>query len=77
MVKYFLPFIISPKGNLTKRFKPAYLMYFIKGGFILGFYGCGEKIRDGILNNILPTMPSINDYYWLGIGMYFWGNNIQ
>lgn len=43
---------------------------------VLGFHGCEKSVRDRILNT--PTehlKPSLNDYDWLGHGIYFWLND--
>ena len=43
---------------------------------ILGFHGCDESVGEAILNGeIAHLTSSLNDYDWLGSGIYFWESN--
>lgn len=51
-------------------------MYSKSGNYILGFHGCTQKVADVLLGSASPTFKkSMNDYDWLGHGMYFWEND--
>jgi len=43
---------------------------------VLGFHGCDKSVADKILNSPKEHLtPSVNDYDWLGDGIYFWLND--
>jgi len=51
-------------------------MYGIKPGYVLGFHGCDETLRNKVVSKKgIVLEPSKNDYDWLGRGVYFWENN--
>lgn len=50
-------------------------MYSTRSGLILGFHGCDKSVAEDILNNKTDLNFSINDYDWLGHGIYFWENS--
>jgi len=52
-------------------------MYSSKPGYIIGFHGCDEEIRNQIVLGHTGFNASMNDYDWLGNGMYFWENNLD
>ena len=41
---------------------------------VLGFHGCDKKTADSIIKGETFMNKSINDYDWLGHGIYFWEN---
>ncbi len=43
--------------------------------FILGFHGCDRRIANRIVSTGRHLNPSVNDYDWLGHGIYFWENS--
>ena len=45
--------------------------------FILGFHGCDKSTVDKVINGVESLVPSMNEYDWLGHGVYFWENNIE
>ncbi len=45
--------------------------------FILGFHGCDRSTAEKVINGIESLTPSMNEYDWLGHGVYFWENNIE
>lgn len=42
---------------------------------VYGYHGCDKHVCDKILKNKEAFRHSINDYDWLGKGIYFWENN--
>ena len=46
-------------------------MYSKKTNLLIGFHGCDRSIRDVVVNGG-NLKPSLNDYDWLGNGIYFW-----
>ena len=51
-------------------------MYQKQSGLILGFHGCDAKVQRSILKSSSHHLTgSLNDYDWLGNGIYFWENN--
>lgn len=53
------------------------LLYTSDPGFVLGFHGCEESVRDLIVNGKTMLKASENNYDWLGYGFYFWQNSIE
>jgi hypothetical protein len=51
------------------------IMYSSDHGLLLGFHGCDQSVRDGIITGKMKMRASTNKYDWLGSGMYFWQNN--
>jgi len=39
---------------------------------VLGYHGCDQKVRDQVLQEGARLKPSMNEYDWLGKGIYFW-----
>lgn len=52
-------------------------MYSTRPGYIIGFHGCDEGVRDNVLLGKDELYSSENKYDWLGNGIYFWENNLQ
>jgi hypothetical protein len=53
-------------------------MYSRKSGYIIGFHGCDETVRNRIVSEKGEILkPSENRYDWLGNGIYFWENNYE
>jgi hypothetical protein len=44
--------------------------------FILGYHGCDVRIAEALLEG-KAFKQSLNDYDWLGPGVYFWEANPQ
>ena len=42
--------------------------------FVLGYHGCDESVVERLISGE-PFQKSINDYDWLGPGIYFWEAN--
>ena len=42
--------------------------------FVLGYHGCDEAVAERLISGE-PFQKSINDYDWLGPGIYFWEAN--
>ena len=42
--------------------------------FVLGYHGCDESVAERLISGE-PFQKSINDYDWLGPGIYFWEAN--
>jgi hypothetical protein len=53
------------------------LLYTSDSGFVLGFHGCEESVRDLIVNGKTMLKASENNYDWLGYGFYFWQNSYE
>ncbi len=53
------------------------LVYNNRSGLYIGFHGCDEAIRDGLLRDPQSIKTSHNDYDWLGGGFYIWENNLD
>jgi len=41
---------------------------------IVGYHGCDLSVVEDVLLKDTPMKPSLNDYDWLGNGIYFWEN---
>ena len=53
-------------------------MYSRKSGYIIGFHGCDETVRNRVVSEKGEILkPSENRYDWLGNGIYFWENNYE
>lgn len=50
-------------------------LYSRKSNLVLGFHGCDAAVVEKVLNQKDILKPSMNDYDWLGNGVYFWENN--
>ena len=44
---------------------------------VLAFHGCDKSTYDNILVRHENMYISMNDYDWLGNGMYFWEQNLE
>ena len=42
---------------------------------ILGYHGCDRDVGEDLLTGRLRLKPSVNEYDWLGSGIYFWENS--
>ncbi|HLP18450.1 MAG TPA: hypothetical protein VK470_19480 [Bacteroidota bacterium] len=50
-------------------------MYSTKPGLILAFHGCDQSVVEKVLLGKAMLKPSMNEYDWLGNGIYFWEND--
>ena len=50
-------------------------MYTTRSGLILGFHGCDESVAIKALTGEAFLKRSVNNYDWLGHGLYFWDNS--
>ena len=50
-------------------------MYSTRPGLVLGFHGCDESVALKVLTGEEFLKRSVNDYDWLGHGIYFWENS--
>lgn len=50
-------------------------MYSQGAGITFGFHGCDEGVARKIINLKEPLNHSLNNYDWLGNGIYFWENS--
>ena len=50
-------------------------MYSTRPGLVLGFHGCDESVVEKVLAGDEFLKTSVNDYDWLGHGIYFWENS--
>ena len=50
-------------------------MYSSLPGLVLGFHGCDEEVAEKVLSGRDRLLSSVNEYDWLGHGIYFWENN--
>lgn len=41
-------------------------------GPVLGYHGCDRAVAEAVLAGKTALNPSINEYDWLGSGIYFW-----
>jgi hypothetical protein len=39
---------------------------------VVGYHGCDERFARAVLHGRKQLKPSVNDYDWLGRGIYFW-----
>lgn len=51
-------------------------MYSTLPNFVFGFHGCDKSVYDEVISNGGILNSSINDYDWLGHGVYFWEGNL-
>jgi len=42
---------------------------------VLGFHGCDRSVAEQVFAGALSLKPSLNEYDWLGHGIYFWENS--
>jgi len=50
-------------------------LYRRQPGFVLGFHGCDRSVGEEVLAGEKSLKSSVNDYDWLGSGIYFWEGN--
>jgi len=50
-------------------------MYSQGAGIVFGFHGCDKSVAEKIINLKVPLNQSLNNYDWLGNGIYFWENS--
>jgi len=50
-------------------------MYSTRSGLVLGFHGCDESVALKVLTGEEFLKRSVNNYDWLGHGVYFWENS--
>jgi len=50
-------------------------MYSTRPGLVLGFHGCDESVAMKVLTGEQFLKRSVNNYDWLGHGIYFWENS--
>jgi hypothetical protein len=50
-------------------------MYSKKISPIIGFHGCSQDVMESVVTGAEELKSSMNDYDWLGPGVYFWENN--
>jgi hypothetical protein len=50
-------------------------MYSRRTGLILGFHGCDREVAEDVVVGRKNLKHSINDYDWLGHGIYFWDHS--
>ena len=50
-------------------------MYSQGAGITFGFHGCDKSVAQKIINLKEPLNQSLNNYDWLGNGIYFWENS--
>lgn len=55
----------------------SHLLYSSLPNIIIAFHGCDKKVFDKILYSHEPFRSSMNNYDWLGNGMYFWEQNLE
>lgn len=53
----------------------TYLMYSKLPHLVFGFHGCDRQLADDVIAGRADLLPSMNDYDWLGSGIYFWEQN--
>lgn len=53
------------------------LLYASLPNIIIGFHGCDRETYENVLHNHDFLKPSINNYDWLGNGIYFWEQNLE
>ena len=50
-------------------------MYSTRSGLILGFHGCDQSIVTDVITGKTSLLNSVNEYDWIGHGVYFWDNS--
>ncbi len=51
-------------------------MYSKLSNLVVGFHACDAAVYESVINNRECLQPSVNDYDWLGHGIYFWENSL-
>ncbi len=44
---------------------------------IVGYHGCDESVAEKVLAGVDGFKPSVNEYDWLGRGIYFWEHGVD
>lgn len=52
-------------------------LYSHRSQLILGFHGCDSLLAKQVVLGKTMLKKSMNDYDWLGPGIYFWENNLK
>lgn len=52
-------------------------LYSKRPNLVIGFHGCDKSIADKVICGDNDLKASVNDYDWLGNGIYFWENNLE
>lgn len=52
-------------------------LYSKRPNLIIGFHGCDKSVADKVFYGKEGLKASMNDYDWLGNGIYFWENNME
>ena len=52
-------------------------MYSSRPNLMIGFHGCEESVRDGLVNKPDHVKKSQEVFDWLGHGFYIWENNYE
>lgn len=52
-------------------------LYSKRSNLVLGFHGCDKSVVDKVVCGNEDLEASMNDYDWLGNGIYFWENNAE
>jgi hypothetical protein len=52
-------------------------MYSKLPNLVIGFHGCDRSSAEKVLYNNEKMYESVNDYDWLGHGVYFWEQNLD
>jgi len=50
-------------------------LYSLRPNLVLGFHGTDEETAKDVIEGTNDLVPSMNEYDWLGHGIYFWENN--
>lgn len=50
-------------------------MHRLSTSFVLGYHGCSQTVAHDLLSGKSSFARSVNDYDWLGPGVYFWQAN--
>jgi hypothetical protein len=40
--------------------------------YVLGYHGCDREFGERVIRKEAPFTPGIEEYHWLGAGVYFW-----
>lgn len=50
-------------------------IYSRRSNLVIGFHGCDKSVVEKVILGQEMLIGSVNDYDWLGHGIYFWENN--
>ena len=51
------------------------MIYSTYPAWVMGFHGCDQSVCNNVVRGNTSLQHSINEYDWLGHGIYFWENN--